>query len=106
MFKGDEGDLMEIFGNLLDNAFKWCKQRVVVSAGLQGKRLNIRIEDDGPGMKPELVKQLLQRGVRADETMPGHGIGLSIVHNIVQAYRGSLKIEQSELGGVAVSVAI
>ncbi len=106
MFKGDEGDLMEIFGNLLDNAFKWCKQHVVVSAGLQGKRLNIRIEDDGPGMKPELVEQLLKRGVRADETMPGHGIGLSIVHNIVQAYRGSLKIEQSELGGVAVSVAI
>ncbi len=106
MFKGDEGDLMEIHGNLLDNAFKWCKQRVEVSAVLQGKRLNIRIEDDGPGMKPEQVKRLLQRGVRADETMPGHGIGLSIVHNIVQAYRGSLKIEQSELGGVAVLVDI
>ena len=106
MFKGDEGDLMEILGNLLDNAFKWCKQRVVVSAGLHGKRLNIRIEDDGPGMKPELVSQLLKRGARADQSIPGHGIGLSIVHNIVQAYRGTLKIEQSELGGVAVLVVI
>ncbi len=74
--------------------------------GIQGKQLNIRIEDDGPGMKPEQVEQLLKRGVRADEAMPGHGIGLSIVHNIVQAYRGSLKIEQSELGGVTVLVVI
>ncbi len=106
MFKGDEGDLMEILGNLLDNAFKWCKRCVVVSAGLSGKRLTIRVEDDGPGMKPELVTQLLKRGARADESMPGHGIGLSIVHNIVQAYQGSLKIEQSKLGGVAVSVDI
>ena len=106
MFKGDEGDLMEILGNLLDNAFKWSQRRILVNAEHSGKRLAIRIEDDGPGMEPELVEQLLKRGVRADETTPGHGIGLSIVHNIVQAYRGSLKIEQSKLGGVAVSVAI
>ena len=106
MFRGDEGDLMEILGNLLDNAFKWCKQRVVVSAEQQDGKLIIRIEDDGPGMKPGQVEQLLKRGVRADEAMPGHGIGLSIVHNIVQAYRGSLKIEQSKSGGVAVSIVI
>jgi len=106
MFKGDEGDLIEILGNLLDNAFKWCKQRVAVSTERQHKKLIIRIEDDGPGMKPEQVEQLLKRGMRADEGVPGHGIGLSIVHNIVQAYRGELKIEQSELGGVAVSVVI
>jgi len=106
IFKGDEGDLMEVLGNLLDNAFKWSKQRVVVSAEQQDNKLNVCIEDDGPGMKPEQVEQLLKRGVRADEAMPGHGIGLSIVQNVVQAYRGSLKIEQSELGGVAVSVVI
>ncbi len=106
MFKGDEGDLIEILGNLLDNAFKWCKRQVQVSADQQGKHLSIRIEDDGPGMKPEQVEQLLKRGVRADEAMPGHGIGLSIVHNIVQAYHGKLKIEQSNLGGVCVLVVL
>ena len=106
MFKGDEGDLMEILGNLLDNAFKWCKQRIEVSARQQGKRLNIRIEDDGPGMKPEQVEQLLQRGARADEGMPGHGIGLSIVQNIVKAYKGTLEIKKSNLGGVCVVVVL
>jgi two-component system sensor histidine kinase PhoQ len=105
-FKGDEGDLMEILGNLLDNAFKWSKRTVRVNAEQQDNRLSIRIEDDGPGMKPGQVELLLKRGTRADESMPGHGIGLSIVQNIVQAYRGTLKIEQSELGGVAVSVVI
>lgn len=104
VFKGDEGDLMEILGNLLDNAFKWCRQRIVISAEHKGKKLNIRIEDDGSGMKAEQVQELLKRGMRADETMPGHGIGLSIVHNIVRAYRGKMEIQRSELGGVAVIV--
>jgi two-component system sensor histidine kinase PhoQ len=106
MFKGDEGDLMEILGNLLDNAFKWCRQRIVITAEHNGKKLNIRIEDDGTGMEPEQVKQLLKRGMRADETMPGHGIGLSIVNNIVRAYRGKLEIQRSELGGVAANVVL
>lgn len=106
MFKGDEGDLLEILGNLLDNAFKWCKQRIVVSADQQDGVLSIRIEDDGPGMEPEQVEQLLQRGVRADETMPGHGIGLSIVQNIVQAYHGTLKLKKSALGGVCVTIVL
>jgi two-component system sensor histidine kinase PhoQ len=106
MFKGDEGDLLEILGNLTDNAFKWCHQRIVVSAEQVGDKLNLRIEDDGPGMKSEQVKSLLQRGVRADEAVPGHGIGLSIVNNIVHAYHGELKIEKSQLGGVCVLVLI
>ncbi|MGB5600841.1 MAG: ATP-binding protein [Gammaproteobacteria bacterium] len=106
MFKGDEGDLLEILGNLLDNAFKWCKHHVTISAEQQGKKLNLRIEDDGPGMKPEQVEQLLQRGVRADEATPGHGIGLSIVHNIVSAYRGSIEIKKSALGGVSVTIVL
>jgi two-component system sensor histidine kinase PhoQ len=106
MFKGDEGDLLEILGNLLDNAFKWSRKQVVISAEQQGKKLNLRIEDDGPGMKPELVAQVLKRGVRADEAVPGHGIGLSIVNNIVHAYHGQLRIEKSLLGGVCVSVVL
>lgn len=106
MFKGDEGDLIEILGNLLDNAFKWCNKQIVINAEHQGKKLHLRIEDDGPGMKPELVAQLLKRGARADEAMPGHGIGLSIVHNIVQAYHGKLEIGRSELGGVCVTIVL
>ena len=106
MFKGDEGDLLEILGNLLDNAYKWCKQRIVISADQRDGKLNIRIEDDGPGMEPGQVEQLLQRGVRADEAMPGHGIGLSIVQNIVQAYHGTLKLQKSALGGVSVTIVI
>ena len=106
MFKGDEGDLMEILGNLLDNAFKWCRQRILVNAEHRGKKLTIRIEDDGPGMKREQVEALLQRGARADETVPGHGIGMSIVNNIVRAYKGKLEIGTSELGGVCVTVVL
>jgi two-component system sensor histidine kinase PhoQ len=106
MFKGDEGDLLEILGNLGDNAFKWCKKQVMISAEQQGKKLKLHIEDDGPGMKPELVQQVLQRGVRADEAVPGHGIGLSIVNNIVQAYHGELRIEKSKLGGTCVVVVL
>ncbi len=106
LFKGDEGDLMEVLGNLLDNAFKWCRQRVVIRARREDSRLLLQIEDDGPGMASEQVAQLLQRGKRADEAMPGHGIGLSIVNNIVEAYRGELQIEKSELGGVCVKIVI
>jgi two-component system sensor histidine kinase PhoQ len=106
MFKGDEGDLLEILGNLCDNAFKWSKKQVVINAEQQGKKLNLRIEDDGSGMKPELVQQLLKRGARADEAVPGHGIGLSIVNNIVHAYHGELRIEKSKLGGTSVVVVL
>jgi len=106
MFRGDEGDLMEILGNLLDNAFKWCKQRIRIHVAHEDEKLVLRIEDDGPGMPAEQVEQLLRRGVRADQATPGHGIGLSIVHNIVKAYKGSLTIRQSELGGVCVEVVV
>jgi two-component system sensor histidine kinase PhoQ len=106
MFRGDEGDLMEILGNLLDNAFKWCRQRVRILGGREDEKLVLRIEDDGPGMPAEQVEQLLQRGVRADQATPGHGIGLSIVQNIVKAYKGSLNIKESELGGVCVEVVV
>ena len=106
MFKGDEGDLLEILGNLLDNAFKWCRRRVVVSATVQGKKLSLRIEDDGLGMEPAQIEQLLKRGARADQAVPGHGIGLSIVSNIVRAYRGSLTIDRSELGGLGVTIVL
>ena len=104
MFKGDEGDMMELLGNLLDNAFKWAQQNIHVSANKQHGKLCIRVADDGPGIKPEQVESLLQRGVRADQSTAGHGIGLSIVRNIVDAYQGELTMEKSQLGGAAVIV--
>jgi len=104
VFKGDEGDLMELLGNLLDNAFKWTATRIDVVAELQGKKLSLRIIDDGDGIEPGMVEKLLQRGVRADQAVAGHGIGLSIVRNIVDAYKGKLTISRSKLGGCEVQV--
>ena len=104
IFKGDEGDLMEVLGNLLDNAFKWANQSIDISARQSRNRLMISISDDGPGIAQEQAEELLQRGVRADQTTTGHGIGLSIVKNIAQAYGGDLTISKSSFGGTKVSV--
>lgn len=103
-FKGDEGDLMELFGNLLDNAYKWAKQRIEVSAEAQGKKLLLRVMDDGPGIPASQAETLLKRGMRADQSVAGHGIGLSIVGNIVDAYQGTLSIHSSPLGGAEIRV--
>ena len=112
-FHGDQGDLMELLGNLLENAFKWARQRVLLTAHSEGVRPNRRpgllltVEDDGPGIPPDQVDRLLQRGVRGDERVQGHGIGLSIVQNIVRSYHGELNVDVSkELGGARFSVRI
>jgi two-component system sensor histidine kinase PhoQ len=105
-FKGDEGDMMELLGNLLDNAFKWTKNNIEIQASKINKQLFITISDDGPGIKQEKVDVLLQRGVRADQTVAGHGIGLSIVQNIVDAYQGSLLIEKSPSGGTRIIITL
>ena len=110
MFYGDEGDLMEIVGNLVDNAFKWCKGRVsVVAETKAGPRpgqwdLFLRVEDDGLGVKPEMVSYVMQRGRRADSGIAGHGIGLSIVRDIVQVYGGALEIGISRWGGASINI--
>jgi len=105
-FKGDEGDLMELLGNLLDNAFKWTTHKIEIIAAEHDKKLTIRIIDDGPGIKPEQVSDLLQRGARADQAIPGHGIGLSIVRNILDAYQGILLIDKSTSGGAEIIVTL
>src|SRR5262249_12502003 len=93
-FYGEEGDLLELLGNLLENAFKWAASRVLLSAHAQtaqGARrtgLELTIEDDGPGIPPDQVERLLQRGARGDERVQGHGIGLAIVQDLLKAYRG------------------
>jgi len=104
VFKGDEGDLMELLGNVLDNAFKWAQQKVEISATQTEKLLEIIIKDDGPGMDEDQIENLLQRGIRADQTISGHGIGLSIVTNIVDAYDGTIQIGRSYHGGVSIKI--
>ena len=104
-FHGDEGDLLEILGNLTENAFKWSRGQVVLTARPSGEgRFELRVEDDGPGIPQELAERLLQRGERADPSVPGHGLGLAIVNSVVRAYGGALSIGRSPLGGAAVVV--
>ncbi|MBY0578289.1 MAG: GHKL domain-containing protein [Burkholderiales bacterium] len=96
-FRADEGDMMEMLGNLIDNAFKWCGKEVRISANLEKGGLRLEVEDDGPGIARDA--KIMERGVRADETVPGHGIGLAVVKDIAGAYGGALEIGKSVLGG-------
>jgi len=105
-FRGEEGDLMELLGNLLDNACKWAAQEVWLKAHPEGGKLQILVEDDGPGIKPAQAEAVLTRGVRLDEATPGHGIGLPMVRDIVEAYGGTLSIERSEHGGACFSITL
>jgi two-component system sensor histidine kinase PhoQ len=102
----DDGDLTELLGNLLDNAFKWCAGRVRVRAALQDATLTIQVEDDGPGVAPPRAQEVLERGVRADESVPGQGIGLAVVRDIVAAYDGRIEIGHSDLGGARVALTL
>ena len=110
-FYGEVGDLQELLGNLLENAFKWGKQRVLLTVKVDPADGNRRegvflvVEDDGPGIDPANAENLLQRGVRGDERVQGHGIGLAIAQDIVRAYSGQLQVERStELGGARFTV--
>ncbi len=104
VFRGAEGDLLEVVGNLLDNAFKWCRTRVRVGARREAGLLVLWVEDDGPGITAEQARGLGERGTRVDLTAPGHGIGLAVVREICQAYGGGLAIARSPLGGALVRV--
>jgi signal transduction histidine kinase len=103
-FRGDEGDLEEMAGNLLDNACKWAKSSigVTVVAERTGQTTNllIKIDDDGPGLTEEQAREVLRRGVRLDEKTPGSGLGLDIVKELVDVYGGSLQLKRSVLGGL------
>jgi len=102
-FRGERQDLQEILGNLIENACKWSKRRVRVSAGPTGLgQMIVVVEDDGPGLPAEQREAALQRGARMDETTPGSGLGLSIVLELTRAYGGRLTLADSDLGGLKV----
>ena len=107
-FRGDEADLEEMAGNLLDNACKWSKGKVAVHLSSEriatGSALLIRIDDDGPGLSEDDAHKVLRRGVRLDEKTPGSGLGLDIVKELVDVYGGSLALKRSALGGLMVEL--
>lgn len=105
-FPGDEGDLMEVLGNLMDNAWKYGRNRVRVTAHSKNQALELHVEDDGEGIPSERMDEVLQRGQRLDEHQPGQGIGLAVAEDIVSAYGGKLTIERSVLGGADVTILI
>jgi len=101
--RGRREDLDEMLGNLLDNACKWTRRRVVISSSISSSSedasLVISVDDDGPGLDPSMRAQVLQRGVRADEQVLGSGLGLAIVSDLAELYGGSVALETSPLGG-------
>lgn len=94
-FKGDEADFLEIIGNLMDNACKAAKKKIAITIIKQQSLLIVIVEDDGCGIEPDKIDNILQRGTRADTYSQGHGIGLAIVRDLVESYQGSLSIESS-----------
>lgn len=104
-FAGERQDFMEIAGNAMENAGKFGRRRVRVRAEAVGsERLRLLVEDDGPGLPPDLREEVIRRGARLDENAPGSGLGLSIIDELARAYRGSLDLGTSPLGGLAVTV--
>lgn len=103
-YRAEEGDLYELTGNLLDNAYKWCRSRVALQADSGPGGLHLRVEDDGPGLPAALRLTLPTRGLRADSTTPGHGLGLAMVADLVAAYGGTLTTGSSDLGGACIEV--
>ena len=110
LFGGDRGDALELLGNLLDNACKWARSRVELYLdtvpGTSGGRaeIRVRVDDDGPGWGDHDPRRLFDRGARADESRPGHGLGLSIVRDLIEAHDGSLTGGGNDWGGARVEL--
>lgn len=100
----DEGDAFELLGNVLDNAAKWARQQVAARLWLKGKCLCIQVTDDGPGFAD--TQAVLQRRVRLDEQVSGHGIGLTVASDLVVSYQGTLRLSRSASGGAQVDMTL
>jgi len=111
--RGQRADLDEMLGNLLDNACKWARTRVTIAASAGSRKgsevrsqassdpfVVIVVDDDGPGLEPAKREIVLQRGVRADEALPGSGFGLAIVRDLAELVGGSIALENSPIGGL------
>jgi signal transduction histidine kinase len=101
-FQGEKQDFEEMVGNLLDNACKWAKTRVSIEASRPDgeSSFDVVVDDDGPGLTREERERAVKRGQRLDETKPGSGLGLSIVADLAELYRGELALEASPKGGL------
>jgi signal transduction histidine kinase len=106
-FRGEQQDLEEMVGNLVDNACKWAQSRVAVEVLLQRadasddrRVVRILVDDDGPGLSPQQREQVARRGRRLDETKPGSGLGLSIVVELASLYGGALSLGTAPIGGL------
>ncbi len=97
--RGRREDLDEMLGNLLDNACKWARSRVVISSSIDDAQVVIAVDDDGAGLDPSMRAQVLQRGVRADQRIRGSGLGLAIVSELAELHGGSVTLDASPLGG-------
>ena len=105
LLRMDEGDCLEVVGNLLDNAFKYGKRRITISGSVQpDKSTLLVIEDDGDGLGESEIEQILNRGTRLDEATEGQGIGLAVVADIVESYNIGLEFGSADLGGLKVSL--
>ena len=99
-------DLDEMLGNLLDNACKWGRSRVVVESAAAHEAVVITVADDGPGLDSSMWDVVLQRGVRADEAAPGSGLGLAIVRDLAELYGGSIALDRSTAGGLRAALTL
>lgn len=102
----DREDLLELLGNLLDNACKWADSQVQLHISRQAGGYQLLIEDDGPGIAATQRDEVLSRGSRLDEQVAGHGLGLGIVRDIVEAWAGQLRLDESPLGGLRVTLVL
>ncbi|NQD95554.1 sensor histidine kinase [Pseudomonas sp. CrR25] len=100
----DREDMLELLGNLLDNACKWARKRVQLRVEHRATGYLLCVDDDGPGIAAARREQVLSRGARLDEQVSGHGLGLGIVRDIVDAWGGRLSLQASELGGLGVRI--
>ena len=105
-FDGEEHDLQEILGNLIENSAKYAETRVLVSASYETGRIRIDVEDDGPGMSKADIQKAKRRGGRVDEGKTGWGLGLSIVRDVVDEYDGQFDLSKSPLGGLKATVTL
>ncbi|RYY03713.1 MAG: sensor histidine kinase [Gammaproteobacteria bacterium] len=106
IFAGDEQDLMEVIGNITENAFKYGKSSVKVQSETRGKQLIIYISDDGRGVPVEQQARILERGHRLDTSLPGQGIGLSVAADIIHSYDGDISVSPSSLGGAQFKIVL